>query len=84
MKILNTETKEVIFESEEIDLKKTVEIAVKEHISLCRSDLRGANLEGANLRWANLRGSTFCDTNLNGAKIIYRGTTVKIIFQKEE
>lgn len=53
------------YECEDNSVKKTVEEAVKQDVSLCMADLRGANLRGADLRGADLR-----DANLHGAKNI--------------
>lgn len=48
--------------------------------NLREADLRGADLRGADLRRANLYGAIFCDTDLNGAIILFRGLPVKINF----
>lgn len=73
-----------VHECENNSIKKTVEEAVMQDISLCMADLRGAYLHGANLRgaylyganlyganlWdACLRGANLCDAYLRGANL---------------
>lgn len=58
------------YECENNSVKKTVEEAVRQNISLCNAnlycvDLRGANLHGADLRSANLYNAILNDANLN-------------------
>ena len=53
-------------------VKKTVEEAVKNNVSLsvaylCGTDLSGAYLRGANLSGANLHSSYLCDADLSGS-----------------
>jgi len=79
MKLLNRYTNEVIIERDVSTMKKLVEIAVIERISLraanliganlCRADLYGANLSGANLRGADLSGSNLCSADLERADL---------------
>lgn len=67
------------YECEENTIKKTVEEAVRQNISLCvanlysvnlrYADLSGANLRKANLNSANLYGAKLCDADLNGADL---------------
>ena len=52
------------YESEDNNIKKTVEQAVK-----CDANLRGANLSGANLRGANLSGAHLMGADLRGANL---------------
>lgn len=50
-------------------IKKTVEEAVRQDISLRMADLYGANLYGANLRGANLRRADLCRADLRRADL---------------
>lgn len=59
-----------VHECENNSIKKTVEEAVMQDISLYKADLRGAYLRDANLRDANLR-----DANLRGAYL--RGANLR-------
>lgn len=63
-----------VHECENNSIKKTVEEAVMQDISLCMADLRcaflhGANLRGAYLYGANLYGANLSDANLRGADL---------------
>ena len=57
------------YECEDNSVKKTVEEAVKQDVSLCMADLRDADLHGANLYCANLRGANLRDADLHGADL---------------
>lgn len=63
-----------VHECENNSIKKTVEEAVMQDISLYKADLRGAYLRDANLRDANLRDAclrcaNLCDAYLRGANL---------------
>ena len=53
-KIINWKTKAIIIEGENLSVKKMVEKAIKNGVSLEYANLRRANLEDANLEDANL------------------------------
>lgn len=57
------------YECEDNSVKKTVEEAVKQDISLCNANLYNSNLRGSNLRGANLYGVNLCAADLNGANL---------------
>ena len=62
------------YEKDDNSVRDTVEEAVKQGVSLCKADLRGASLYGANLREADLRGAylygaNLCEANLCGANL---------------
>lgn len=57
------------YECEDNSVKKTVEEAVKQDVSLCMADLRDADLHGANLYCANLRGANLRDADLHGTDL---------------
>lgn len=71
IKIKSVFSKKVIFEFEKKDntIKDTVEEAVKQNVSLCYADLRGANLHGANLRGAVLHDANLSHANLEHADL---------------
>jgi len=52
--------------------------------NLYRVDLSGADLREADLREANIHEVTWCDANLDGAKIPYRGQSITVRFEPEE
>ena len=58
-----------VHECENNSIKKTVEEAVMQDISLYKADLWGANLRDANLRDACLRCANLCDAYLRGANL---------------
>ena len=58
-----------VHECENNSIKKTVEEAVMQDISLYKADLRDAYLRGANLRGANLRDACLRDACLRGANL---------------
>lgn len=64
-------TGQVIFahECENNTIKKTVEEAVKQGVSLAWADLVGANLSGAKLSGAKLSGAQLSGANLAGANL---------------
>jgi len=68
-KIRNWTAHEVIYELKCDSLKKCVESAIKNGISLQNADLRWAKLEGANLQWAKLEGAKFRGAYLQGANL---------------
>ena len=62
---------------EDNSIKKTVEEAVRNNVSLrgatlCNADLRNANLSGADLRYADLRNAFLPGANLLGANMCDR------------
>jgi uncharacterized protein YjbI with pentapeptide repeats len=69
MKILNRYTNSVIFECEANTMKETVEMAVKQGVSLSDADLNDANLRYASLNDANLSGAYIRDANLRYANL---------------
>jgi hypothetical protein len=69
MKILNLVAGVVVFECEANTMKETVEVAVKQGVSLSYADLSGAYLSGADLSGANLRNANLNDANLRGASL---------------
>ena len=58
-----------VHECENNSIKKTIEEAVMQDISLCMANLRDANLSDANLRDANLRDANLRDANLRDANL---------------
>ncbi len=78
-KIINRITQKIIIEDQNLNIKKLLEKAAEQGISLQYAllegsnlkgaDLRGADLEGANLRGANLRGADLEFANLYGANL---------------
>ncbi|MCK5295934.1 MAG: pentapeptide repeat-containing protein, partial [Alphaproteobacteria bacterium] len=59
----------VIFKAKAGSLKKCVELAVKEKVSLYRANLKGADLKGANLEGANICHADLEGANLEGANL---------------
>ncbi len=68
MKILSIDRK-VLFESEHMTLKETLEAAAAARADLTRANLRGANLRGANLRGADLTRAYLREANLREANL---------------
>lgn len=57
------------FETEDNTVRKTLEEAVQQKVTLCRADLEGADLEGADLGRAYLRGADLEGADLRGADL---------------
>ena len=67
--IQNRFTGEVIFESENQELKDAVCDAVRSEANLSGANLYGADLSGANLSRANLSGANLSEANLSGVDL---------------
>ena len=72
IEIKNYRTKGVIFayECEDNTIKKTVEEAVRQNISLANASLIGADLSGTNLMYADLIYADLREANLSNANLI--------------
>ena len=57
------------YECEYNSMKKTVEEAVKQKISLYCADLNGVDLRGADLNYVNLNDAKVCGADLSGANL---------------
>jgi hypothetical protein len=69
IEIKNRYTGSVIFETEAVDLREAVVLAVKAKTDLSSADLRSANLSSADLSYANLRSANLRSADLSYADL---------------